>query len=83
MNPLQNSYDLLFLDPPYRQGLIEQMLLRFNQQKWLNPDAIIVIEASFSENLIISKDWHIENYRTCSTAALWIITKQKIKIKPD
>jgi 16S rRNA (guanine966-N2)-methyltransferase len=37
-------FSLVFLDPPYRQGLAEKALASALAGEWLTPDALIVIE---------------------------------------
>jgi 16S rRNA (guanine966-N2)-methyltransferase len=38
------SFSLIFLDPPYGQGLAEQALASAREGGWLAPDALIVVE---------------------------------------
>ena len=42
---------LVFLDPPYRQGLIELSLAALGAAGWLAPDALIVAESGRDEAL--------------------------------
>jgi 16S rRNA (guanine966-N2)-methyltransferase len=37
-------FSLVFLDPPYGQGLAEQALVAAREGRWLAPDALIVVE---------------------------------------
>jgi 16S rRNA (guanine966-N2)-methyltransferase len=37
-------FSLVFLDPPYGQGLAERALVSARAGKWLTPDALIVVE---------------------------------------
>jgi 16S rRNA (guanine966-N2)-methyltransferase len=43
VHPLE-PFSLVFLDPPYRQGLAERALAAARSGKWLLPDALIVVE---------------------------------------
>jgi 16S rRNA (guanine966-N2)-methyltransferase len=43
VHPLE-PFGLVFLDPPYRQGLAERALASARSGKWLLPDALIVVE---------------------------------------
>jgi 16S rRNA (guanine(966)-N(2))-methyltransferase RsmD len=45
------SFDLIFLDPPYAQGLAEQALLEIERQGILSEDGIICAETSAKEVL--------------------------------
>ncbi len=44
-----NPYDLVFLDPPYRKGLIEPAIASLTAQNWLTPGTIIVAECGADE----------------------------------
>jgi 16S rRNA (guanine966-N2)-methyltransferase len=39
-----DPFALVFLDPPYRQGLAERALISARDGGWLMPDALIVVE---------------------------------------
>ena len=43
VHPLE-PFSLVFLDPPYRQGLAERALVSAQAGGWLTPDALIVVE---------------------------------------
>jgi 16S rRNA (guanine966-N2)-methyltransferase len=42
-------FDLAFLDPPYRKGLVEPALASLHKG-WLKPQAVVVLEISAQEN---------------------------------
>jgi 16S rRNA (guanine966-N2)-methyltransferase len=44
-HPLE-PFTLVFLDPPYREGLAEKALASAHEGGWLAPDALIVVEAA-------------------------------------
>jgi 16S rRNA (guanine966-N2)-methyltransferase len=44
-HPLE-PFSLVFLDPPYGQGLAEQALIAARSGGWLTPDALAVVEES-------------------------------------
>jgi 16S rRNA (guanine966-N2)-methyltransferase len=37
-------FSLVFIDPPYRQGLAQRALASAQAGKWLTPDALVVVE---------------------------------------
>src|SRR5450756_2065272 len=43
VHPLE-PFGLIFLDPPYRQGLAQRALASARSGKWLMPDALVVVE---------------------------------------
>jgi 16S rRNA (guanine966-N2)-methyltransferase len=46
---ISGRFDIAFMDPPYRSGLIQPVLLRLRAGDMLVPDACIVAESSKSE----------------------------------
>jgi 16S rRNA (guanine966-N2)-methyltransferase len=44
-------FDLAFLDPPYRKGLIAPTLTGLASGGWLNPNALIIAEAAEDETM--------------------------------
>lgn len=51
------AHHLVFLDPPYGQGLVDPALTHLNARGWIAPAAIISIETAASE--AIACDWEI------------------------
>ncbi|MBP1760291.1 MAG: methyltransferase, RsmD family [Firmicutes bacterium] len=44
-------FNLIFLDPPYRQGLITKVLLTLKECSYLTPDGVIIAETAKDEEL--------------------------------
>ena len=44
-------FDLVFLDPPYRKGLLPKALKSLRDGQWLKPDALLVAETDALEPL--------------------------------
>lgn len=52
------GFDLVFIDPPFRQGLAEQTIQLLNSQAWLNDGALIYVEIeSELTTLTIPPSW--------------------------
>ena len=47
------KYQLVFMDAPYNKGLSEQALQQLAQKKWLDNEALCVVELEKNENIII------------------------------
>ena len=47
----ESPFDIIFLDPPYRQGLLEKALNIINQQKLLHQDSFIYLEHEAEKNI--------------------------------
>ncbi|MFW0078791.1 MAG: 16S rRNA (guanine(966)-N(2))-methyltransferase RsmD [Coxiella endosymbiont of Haemaphysalis qinghaiensis] len=67
---LKNSpFDVVFLDPPFCKGLINQAALWLEEVNILAPEACIYIEAEKNISLILPNNWEI--YREKRTASLF------------
>lgn len=49
LESLSERFDLVFLDPPYKKGLLEQCLERLGSSRILGDDALVVAEYSSKE----------------------------------
>ena len=52
----QTPYDIIFMDPPYREGLVPQTLDRLRDQGWLRPGTLIICEVASDEELALAAD---------------------------
>lgn len=46
----KNTFDLVFLDPPYKAGVYERCLKLLREEGLLNKDAVIALEADAAES---------------------------------
>ncbi len=67
------TFDILFLDPPYETGEYEKIIQLFIENNLLNPHALIVIEANREIN--IPTEWYIKrkdyHYGEVKVIILW------------
>jgi 16S rRNA (guanine966-N2)-methyltransferase len=49
LGPSPSPFDLIFLDPPYEQGLLEPILTQLFEGGWLSPNALLIIETAKKE----------------------------------
>jgi len=62
------AFDLVFLDPPYRQGLGQRALKALIDGNWLSDDAVAVFEHAADEDIFITDMWEISNSKTYGVA---------------
>jgi len=67
-------FDLVFLDPPYRQGLGEKALLSLRDGGWLAPDALLVLEESAEVDIVPPPGFVLDDRRVYGAAALHFLT---------
>jgi len=65
------SVSLVFLDPPYNQGLVEKTVPVLIDKGWLSENAYFVIETSKQENIICS-DLNIEQEKTYGDTKVYL-----------
>lgn len=65
--------NLVFLDPPYRQGLIEPALVALAEAGWLAPGAVVVVELAANESLALPEPFVAEDERRHGAARVAIL----------
>ncbi len=67
-------FDLVFLDPPYGQGLGERALVGIRDGKWLATGAILVFEESAEATIAIPDGYILDDRRQYGAAAVHFLT---------
>jgi 16S rRNA (guanine966-N2)-methyltransferase len=67
-------FDLIFLDPPYGQGLGEQALSSARAGGWIAPGAMIVFEESSSAALDVPEGFVLDDRREYGSAGVHFLT---------
>ncbi len=76
MGPLPTSIvsaDLVFLDPPYKQGLAEPALISLRDNNWLVEDALCIVETDANESFGSLKNFTEIDQRKYGKAAIHIL----------
>lgn len=58
------TYDIVFIDPPYRRGLVSETLGHLENDQSLSKQALAVIETSRDEQIGLSSRWRVFDNRT-------------------
>ena len=64
----KQKFSLVFLDPPYKEGFIDEVLKRMFQTDILEDDCIIIAESAFDGVPVPPDGWECKGYRYGSTA---------------
>ena len=64
---------MVFLDPPYGQGLGEKALISIRDGNWLAPEATLVFEESAEAELVLPDGFELEDRRVYGAAAVHFI----------
>lgn len=78
---LRNSgqaYDVVFIDPPFRQGLLEETLLLLEQNQWLAEGAMIYLEAEKEWPLgDIPDNWQLHREKVAGQVCYRLFEREK------
>jgi 16S rRNA (guanine966-N2)-methyltransferase len=67
-------FDLVFLDPPYRKGLVARALASAREGKWLAPHALIVAEMAEDEAFAAPEGFALRDERTYGDTKVLVLT---------
>jgi 16S rRNA (guanine966-N2)-methyltransferase len=68
------KFDLVFLDPPYGQGLGELALTNIAANGWLAPEATVVFEESAETEIVIPAGFVLDDRRVYGAAAVHFLS---------
>ncbi len=61
----QGGYDIVFMDPPFGQGLLDEVVVQLDSQQLLNPGALVYLETGTGESLpALPADWELHREKT-------------------
>lgn len=77
-------FDLVFIDPPFRKGLLEQTLSLLENQNWLADDALIYVESEVENGLPpVPVNWHLHREKIAGQVAYRLYLRQTINKEND
>ena len=74
------TFDLVFLDPPYHKGLGERALDCLISGNWLSENATIVFERGADEDDFATEVWEIINTKIYGAALILFLTQKIIPL---
>lgn len=79
---LKNSgepYDLVFIDPPFRKGLLDDVVNLLESNHWLADDALVYIEAEKELELPeLPSHWHLHREKVAGQVRFQLFTRQTL-----
>jgi 16S rRNA (guanine966-N2)-methyltransferase len=70
------SFDIVFLDPPFGSDFLEECCKRLEDGNWLNPEARVYIETDVLESLpVLPEDWRILRQKKAGQVAYYLISR--------
>jgi 16S rRNA (guanine966-N2)-methyltransferase len=75
-------FDLVFIDPPYRQGLLPECMGLIEQRGWLAPDAWIYLETERGLEFPLPGNWQSYRSKTTGQVAYHLIRRSTVRGQP-
>ncbi len=72
---LENKFDIIFLDPPYKDKNLDRLLIEINNHKILNKNGIIILHRHKNEQDIIPKIFQIVDQKKYGISKITFLTK--------
>ena len=72
---LENKFDIIFLDPPYKDKNLDRLLIEINNHKILNKNGIIIIHRHKNEQDIIPGVFQIVDQKKYGISKIIFLTK--------
>ncbi|WP_153445552.1 16S rRNA (guanine(966)-N(2))-methyltransferase RsmD [Vibrio algicola] len=70
-------YDVVFIDPPFRQDLLEKTIALLTTNHWLAPEALIYIETEKELTLpALPQDWQLHREKTAGQVCYRLYQRQ-------
>ncbi len=74
--PMTGPFDLVFLDPPYGEGLAARALAAIHAAGWLAPMAIVTIEADRAQPEIVPPGFSVIDSRDYGRTRIVLVTRE-------
>jgi len=72
------AFDVVFLDPPFRQGLLSETMRLLEENGWLAADAFIYIEAEKDLRPDLPEGWEIYRSKQAGQVGYQLVRRQRI-----
>ena len=73
-------YHIVFIDPPFRQGLLEQTLQLLEANRWLADDALIYVESEVEHGAPAAPlSWHLHREKIAGQVAYRLYRRAGVK----
>ena len=71
--PDGDSFDLVLVDPPYREGLAQPVLERLAERGLVTPDGLVLVEHARVESLAWPETWELELERRFGDSTITLL----------
>ncbi|MFQ1016433.1 16S rRNA (guanine(966)-N(2))-methyltransferase RsmD [Gilliamella sp. Occ3-1] len=77
--PAVKQFDIVFIDPPFHQSLVEKTVSELENNNWLKPSAYIYIEIEIQHDLTtyIPTNWRLHREKTAGQVHSYLFIREK------
>ena len=77
--PAQKQFDVVFIDPPFHQSLIEKTVQLLENNHWLTSSAYIYIESETNHDLTsyIPSNWYLHREKTAGQVHSYLFIREE------
>ncbi|WP_040691588.1 16S rRNA (guanine(966)-N(2))-methyltransferase [Providencia burhodogranariea] len=80
LNQLGNAFDVVFIDPPFRKGLLNETIELLEKNQWLADESWIYIESEAESSLTnIPVNWQLHREKIAGQVAYRLFIRHSIK----
>lgn len=73
------TFDIVFLDPPFASTLLARSCLLLEEQSWLRPDALIYVETDAHGGLPpLPETWRIAKAKQAGAVGYYLLTRGEV-----
>ncbi|KFA59449.1 16S rRNA (guanine(966)-N(2))-methyltransferase RsmD [Gilliamella sp. Choc4-2] len=78
--PAQKQFDIIFIDPPFHQSLVEKTVSQLEGNNWLKPSSYIYIETELTHNVTsyIPTNWHLHREKAAGQVQSYLFIRDNI-----
>lgn len=73
-------YDIVFLDPPFREGQLDGIIRQLEDGGWLAADAWVYLETERLQTLDLPVNWTVHRSKTAGQVAYYLVRRRE---RPD
>ncbi|MCW2257684.1 16S rRNA (guanine966-N2)-methyltransferase [Providencia alcalifaciens] len=80
LSQIGNAFDVVFIDPPFRKGLLNETIELLEKNQWLADESWIYIESESESSLTnIPVNWQLHREKIAGQVAYRLFTRHSIK----
>ncbi len=75
------AFDIVFLDPPFKSGLLSRCFDLLEKQQWIKPDGLVYIEnAKIGPELMLPSSWELMRSKSAGQVSYHLARKNRAQL---